>query len=57
MMVQEDQKVGKMETPTIYNSTLYDNIRQIVSTARQNAYRAVNAAMVEAYWNIGRLIV
>ncbi len=37
-----------MQTPTRVNSTLYDSIRQIVSTARQNAYRAINFAMVEA---------
>lgn len=45
-----------METPVKYDD-LYHNIRQIVSTARKNAYRAVNFAMVEAYWNIGKLIV
>ena len=25
--------------------------------ARRNAYRAVNFTMVEAYWNVGRMIV
>ncbi len=35
----------------------YLNIVDILQTARQNAYRAANFAMVEAYWNIGRLIV
>jgi predicted nuclease of restriction endonuclease-like (RecB) superfamily len=37
--------------------SLYQNIRDIIHEARQNAYRAVNFAMVQAYWNIGRLIV
>jgi predicted nuclease of restriction endonuclease-like (RecB) superfamily len=38
-------------------SEFYRNIAEILQTARQNAYRAVNFVMVEAYWNIGRLIV
>ncbi len=33
------------------------DIRRILRQARQQAYAAVNAAMVEAYWNIGRRIV
>ncbi len=36
---------------------LYDAIRQVLETARQSAYRAVNFAMVQAYWQVGRLIV
>ena len=40
-----------------FNSNLYGAIRQVLETARQNAYKAVNFAMVQAYWNIGRLIV
>ena len=40
-----------------FNSDLYSAIRQVLETARQNAYKAVNFAMVQAYWNIGRLIV
>jgi predicted nuclease of restriction endonuclease-like (RecB) superfamily len=36
---------------------LYDSIREILQNARAKAHRAVNFAMVEAYWNIGRIIV
>ena len=36
---------------------LYREIRAVLESARAGAYRAVNAAMVQAYWNIGRLIV
>ena len=36
---------------------LYHALRDIIHDARTRAYRAVNHAMVEAYWNIGRLIV
>jgi TPP-dependent indolepyruvate ferredoxin oxidoreductase alpha subunit len=32
-------------------------IRQILASARQKAYSAVNFAMVEAYWLIGKRIV
>jgi len=35
----------------------YSSIREILSKARQKAYTAVNFAMVEAYWQIGRRIV
>jgi len=36
---------------------LYLQIRSILQSARQQSYRAVNTAMVEAYWQIGRRIV
>lgn len=32
-------------------------IKSILAQARQKAYSAINSAMVEAYWNIGRRIV
>ena len=37
--------------------SFYSQIKEILSTARNKAYTAVNFAMVEAYWNIGKLIV
>ncbi len=37
--------------------TLYRDIRSVLESARHSAYRAVNAAMVQAYWQVGRLIV
>jgi len=36
---------------------LYEEIRAVLESARGGAYRAVNAAMVQAYWHVGRLIV
>ena len=39
------------------NSTFYDDVRQILLSARSKTYRAVNTAMVEAYWLIGKRIV
>lgn len=37
--------------------TLFSEIKQILLNARQTAYKAINFAMVTAYWNIGRLII
>jgi hypothetical protein len=40
------------------NSTHFvSDIKQILSAARKKAYSAVNFAMVEAYWLIGKRIV
>ena len=39
------------------NNNLYGVIRQVLESARKSAYKAVNFAMVQAYWQIGRLIV
>ena len=36
---------------------LYREIRAVLEEARAGAYRAVNVAMVQAYWHVGRLIV
>jgi predicted nuclease of restriction endonuclease-like (RecB) superfamily len=41
----------------IKNDDLYLNIKNILQSARDNAYRQVNFIMVEAYWNIGQQIV
>lgn len=35
----------------------FNEIRQILENARQKSYSAVNTAMVEAYWHIGKRIV
>ena len=39
------------------NDNLYQSVKNILQTARDNAYRQVNFIMVEAYWNIGKQIV
>ncbi len=41
----------------LIKDNFYKNVKEILEAARSNVYRAVNFAMVEAYWNIGRLIV
>ena len=43
-------------TPSDFQQT-YERIRATLSDARSQAYRAINAAMVAAYWEIGRVIV
>ncbi|CAG5068028.1 hypothetical protein DYBT9623_00756 [Dyadobacter sp. CECT 9623] len=37
--------------------SLIQDVVRILQSARQNAYRAVNTAMLEAYWQIGKRIV
>ena len=43
------------DTKTV--ESIYSRVREILETARTSAYRAVNFAMVQAYWHIGRVIV
>jgi predicted nuclease of restriction endonuclease-like (RecB) superfamily len=38
-------------------TSFYSDIRQILEASRQKVYTAVNSAMVEAYWQIGKRIV
>ena len=37
--------------------SLYAGIRLILSEARQRSYNAINFAMVQSYWQVGRQIV
>jgi len=39
------------------DNSLYSEVKNILERARSRAFTAVNSAMVEAYWHIGRLIV
>lgn len=41
----------------LISKVIFKDIRLIVNNAKSKAYTAVNFAMVEAYWNIGRVIV
>lgn len=38
-------------------SSVYPRIQNILKKARENAYKAINFAMVDAYWHIGKTIV
>ncbi|NGZ28563.1 MAG: DUF1016 domain-containing protein, partial [Magnetococcales bacterium] len=42
-------------TPSLLS--LHDSIRSILVAARTQVRQTVNSAMVQAYWQIGRLIV
>ena len=35
----------------------YKEVRGVLLAARNRVYRAANFAMVQAYWNVGRLVV
>lgn len=39
------------------DEVFYNDIKEILYNARSNAYKAVNFAMVEAYWLIGKRII
>ena len=43
--------------PVASEMVLYQSIRDVLLSARTQARRAVNDAMVQAYWQVGRLIV
>ena len=45
----------KPSTPA--HSTLYQDIRSVIDSARNKVYQTANFAMVQAYWSVGRLIV
>jgi len=47
------KKIKKVDSPAEF----YEDIRKILTQARNKAYTAVNVVMVEAYWNVGRRIV
>ena len=47
----------KENTISLYNPDFVREIKQIVAQARQKAYAAINSAMVDAYWQMGKRIV
>ncbi|GIJ94334.1 DUF1016 N-terminal domain-containing protein [Capnocytophaga stomatis] len=50
-------KFNMMKENYLYKRDYIAEIKNILSQARQRAYAAINSAMVEAYWQIGRRIV
>ncbi|HOI26632.1 MAG: DUF1016 domain-containing protein [Prevotellaceae bacterium] len=42
---------------TLHSANFIREIKQIVAEARNKAYTAINSAMVEAYWQMGKRIV
>ena len=47
----------KGENKHIANVSFITEIKDIINQAKQKTYSAINTAMVEAYWLIGRRIV
>ena len=43
-------------TPVVFQN-IYSEIKETLLRSRDQAYKAVNSAMVQAYWQIGRIIV
>ena len=48
---------NKSHNNAAISADFYNQIRSIVQSAKSKAYTAVNSAMVEAYWLIGKRIV
>lgn len=44
-------------TSTKEEQQFYDDVRRILQTARNSAYKSVNSIMSKAYWEIGERIV
>lgn len=51
-MVNDDRKNAIETRPAFYQA-----VADVLHAARAKAHRAVNFAMVEAYWHVGRMIV
>jgi len=51
------KKISKDRITHTVRGQFYEDVADILRAARSNAYRAVNFAMVEAYWHVGRMIV
>ncbi len=49
--------MGSSKSSSASLDRVYRNIRQVIDEARVTVYRAANSATVQAYWNIGRIIV
>ena len=53
----EKRKKANVEVVESLEGELFKNVRSILAKARATVYTAANAAMVEAYWKVGREIV
>ena len=49
--------MGNIPEPLEFDPHIYDDIRETLAAARRKTCIAVNEAMVNAYWEIGRQIV
>lgn len=49
--------ITPVQTDATEKTELYHGIRDVLLTARKQARQAINDTMVQAYWQVGRLIV
>lgn len=49
--------IQKGGTEPLFPDEFFQGVSDVLEQARDTAYRAVNSAMVQAYWEIGRRIV
>ncbi|MCL2032688.1 MAG: PDDEXK nuclease domain-containing protein [Methanomassiliicoccaceae archaeon] len=54
MSEKEILPAGKNET---VDMVLYNDVRNVLDNARKKTFAAINSSMVEAYWDVGRIIV
>src|SRR5580692_2622467 len=50
-------KASRQDAAELRLDKLYHQVREILAAARNRAWQAVNSVMVEAYWEVGRVIV
>ena len=55
--MDENPVIPRTTFEVVYSPDFIREIKQIIAQARQKAYTAINSAMVEAYWQMGRRIV
>jgi hypothetical protein len=55
--VLKTSKFKQIMLPEKNMEQLHQQIASIITSGKQTAYRAINAAMTLTYWEIGRLIV
>ncbi len=41
----------------LQNNHIYQSIKEIIILSRQRVYRMANSALLESYWQIGKIIV
>ena len=49
--------MSKENLPSKTVEILFTEVKQIIEQARNTVYKTANFAMVQAYWNIGKIIV
>jgi len=56
-MDREEQEMSTEKEIMVVNAEFYSNVRNVLDPAKRQVSKAVNFAMVDAYWNIGKMIV